>query len=332
MHYDELLEQALEKMEASGMDESWLNLGCETKSQNRLNREYMDRITFVTRLIEAAEADISTELFGVQLETPIISSVWARGRVLETLKHGSVAWYKSPPYLEHIASALGSVGSMMGVGAVELHELAGFVNHGCPMYHVVKPKPDEDLIFEHLKAAEKAGYVAVGMDITPSFGHKALNEDPSIDVNQRPKTKKQLASYVEATSLPFIVKGVLSVEDAVASKDVGASAIVVSNHGGECIDYSAPILKMLPEIREAVPDLKIIVDSGFRRGTDALKALCLGADAVAIVTPQVIGYAANGRHGVQAMMESLSAELQRTMSAVGIKDIASANADVLRML
>jgi isopentenyl diphosphate isomerase/L-lactate dehydrogenase-like FMN-dependent dehydrogenase len=332
MQYDELLARALERLSASGMDEGWLDLGCETRSQNRLNREHMDRLVFETRLVDAVRADVTTELFGVALRTPVIASAISRGRVLENLKHEAAAWYTSPPYLLHTARALADVGSMMGVGAVEIDELPVFMRQGVPLYHVVKPLPDEAAIFAHLQAAHEAGCVAVGMDITPSFGHKAWDEDPALDIETEPKTKAQLAKYVEATPLPFIVKGVLSVRDAEAARDVGAQAIVVSNHGGECIDYSLPVLQALPRIREAVPDLTIVVDSGFRRGSDVLKALCLGADAVAVATPLVIGYAAGGRFGVQAMLEAITEELRRTMSAVGFPHLASVDGSVLHQV
>jgi isopentenyl diphosphate isomerase/L-lactate dehydrogenase-like FMN-dependent dehydrogenase len=217
----------------------------------------------------------------------------------------------------------------MGVGIVEFSELEALSALAVPLYHIVKPYPDEALISEHILRAKEGGAVAVGMDITPSFGHKAWNEDPSADKGVAPKTARQLESYVAAADLPFIVKGVLSVRDATLARDVGAAAIVVSNHGGECIDYSRPILHALESIREAVPDLLVIVDSGFRRGTDVLKALCLGADAVAVATPLVVGYAAAGPLGVEAMHNAITSELRRTMSACGFSDLASIDSSVL---
>ena len=284
MQYNELLSRALARLEESGLGPDWLNLGCETKSQNRLNREFMDRLVFETRLIDAKRSDLKTELLGTTLSSPVIASTLSRGRVLENIKHPSIPWFMSPPYVQQMARAVGAVGGMFGVGAVEIDELGDLANQGAPLYHIVKPLPDEGKILSHLDAAVSVGCVAVGMDITPSFGHKAWDEDPSTDMDVEPKTVEQLTRYVEHTSLPFIVKGVLSVQDARKARDMGAAAIVVSNHGGECIDYSVPILQILPQIKDAVPELALIADSGFRRGTDVLKALCLGADAVAIAT------------------------------------------------
>ena len=249
--------------------------------------------------------------------------------MLENVKHPSVPWFETPPYLEEMAAALGQCQSLIGIGVVELHELSAIAQRGAPFYHIVKPLPDEGKIAAHLQAAVGTGAVAVGMDITPIFGHKAWNENPMNDTGVAPKTADQLGSYVQATSLPFILKGVLSVKDARIAEEIGAAAVVVSNHGGECIDYSRPVLHALRDIRAACPDLTIIVDSGFRRGTDVLKALCLGANAVGLTTPWVIGYAAAGGMGVEAMYRAIVAELQRTMSACGFPSVGAIDDEVM---
>ena len=111
-----------------------------------------------------------------------------------------------------------------------------------------------------------------------------------------------------------------------------ARAIAVSFHGGEAIDYAVPILKILPAIRQAVPDLTVLVDSGFRRGTDVLKALALGADGVGMATLLLIACAADGRAGVKAMVEMLTEELQRTMSLVGSPSVSAADDSMLHFV
>lgn len=329
MQYDELYSRAIETLTASGLSERWLDLGCETGSQNRLNRQSIDRFVLETQLIGATEATTHSELLGLKLDSPIIGSAISRGRVLENIKHASVPWFETPPYLEEMTVALGRCNSILGIGIVEPKELVAIANTGSPYYHIVKPYPDEDEIADHLRLAELHGAVAVGMDITPSFGHKAWDENPQYDKGVKPKTAEQLTSYVQMTKLPFIVKGVLSVKDAKTAEAVGAAAVVVSNHGGESIDYSRPVLHSLRDIREACPNLTIIVDSGFRRGSDVLKALCLGADAVAIATPLIVGFAASGAEGVEAMYRALVAELQRTMSSCGFGSVSDVNSSVL---
>ena len=119
-------------------------------------------------------------------------------------------------------------------------------------------------------------------------------------------------------------------QDALKARELGAQGIVVSMHGGEAIDYSVPVLEVLPEIRSAVPEMTIFCDSGFRRGTDVLKALTLGADAVGIVTLLVIAVAADGRDGVRTMIELLNEELQRTMSYVGFPNVRELDRSALR--
>jgi len=118
-----------------------------------------------------------------------------------------------------------------------------------------------------------------------------------------------------------VVKGVLSAKDARLSRDLGADALVVSTHGGETIDYAMPVLQALPDVRRECPDLPILVDSGFRRGADVLKALALGADGVGIATLLVVACAGGGRDGVRAMMEALYEELARTMSITGCRSV-----------
>ena len=329
MQYDEIYARAMKTLTESGLSERWLNLGCETGSQNRINREYMDGYVFSTSLIDSVHADTTTSLFGVPLSSPIIGSALSRGRVLENIKHDSTPWFETPPYIMQTSRALSRCGSMMGLGICEMGELQAVGEHGRPFYHIVKPYPDEELIASHILAAESNGAVAVGMDITPSFGHKAWDEDASLDTGVAPKSMKQLRSYVDMTSLPFIVKGVLGEQDAERAVEIGAAAIVISNHGGECIDYSRPVLHVLESVRKLSPDISIIVDSGFRRGSDVLKALCLGADAVAMATPFVVGYAASGELGVEAMYRAIQAELRRTMSVCGFATVRSIDSSMI---
>jgi isopentenyl diphosphate isomerase/L-lactate dehydrogenase-like FMN-dependent dehydrogenase len=147
-----------------------------------------------------------------------------------------------------------------------------------------------------------------------------------------PQSLEDLKKYREATSLPFIVKGVLSVQDAKISKEeIDADAIVVSTHGGEALDYAVPILKVLPEIREIVgKEMCILADSGFRRGTDVLKALALGADGVCFGSMIILAFVAYGRDGVANMLNVLYSELQRAMTLTGSKNISEIDPSIIR--
>ena len=126
-----------------------------------------------------------------------------------------------------------------------------------------------------------------------------------------------------------MIKGVLSAHDARLARDLGADGLIVSSHGGETIDYAMPVLQALPIVRRECPDLPILVDSGFRRGADVLKALALGANGVGIATLLVIACAGGGRDAVRAMMEALQEELSRTMSITGSRSVDAIDASVL---
>jgi isopentenyl diphosphate isomerase/L-lactate dehydrogenase-like FMN-dependent dehydrogenase len=196
----------------------------------------------------------------------------------------------------------------------------------------VKPLQNNDEILHRIEHAERQGAVAVGMDIDAMYLEKAFDEKPGPPY-LAPKSLDEVKEFRAATKLPFVIKGVLSVQDARLSRDeVGAECIVVSNHGGEAIDYSVPILKVLPHIREAVPDMTILVDSGFKRGTDVLKALALGADGVCIGNWLLLAFIVNTAQGVADMIRALTEELQRDMSIAGCKSIGEIDASIIRPL
>jgi L-lactate dehydrogenase (cytochrome) len=117
---------------------------------------------------------------------------------------------------------------------------------------------------------------------------------------------------------PVVVKGVLTAEGARRAVDHGAAAVVVSNHGGRQLDGSPASLRVLPEIYEAVGEqTEILMDGGIRRGSDIVKALCLGARAVLIGRAYAYGLAAYGKAGVQRALEILHDDLQRTLTLLG---------------
>jgi isopentenyl diphosphate isomerase/L-lactate dehydrogenase-like FMN-dependent dehydrogenase len=126
----------------------------------------------------------------------------------------------------------------------------------------------------------------------------------------------------------LIVKGILHPADAVTAADCGADGIFVSNHAGNVLDAGVPAITMLPHIVAAAGGrLTIIVDSGFRRGSDVLKAMALGADAVGIGRASLYGAAAAGEAGVRRAIAIFEAEIRRTMGNVGVRDLASLTRD-----
>ena len=321
MGYREIYDRGLERIRSIGM-EPYLDLGAETRSQNRLNREHMDSFVFEMRVLDSQEADTSTTLFGARLRAPIVAAAICESRILKQL----APW--DPPYLEQIAAGLADSGSMMSTGMVSLDELGRIVDQGAPVLHVVKPFKDDEVVLRHLERAAELGCVAVGMDVDVFFLEKAWDEVPGPDVLGH-KTLDDMRRFRAATKLPFVIKGVLSAHDARQARELGAAGLIVSSHGGETIDFAMPVLQALPAVRRECPDLPILVDSGFRRGTDVLKALALGANVVGMATQLVVACAGGGRDGVRAMMDALQAELARTMSITGCRSVDAVDASIL---
>lgn len=136
-------------------------------------------------------------------------------------------------------------------------------------------------------------------------------------------TRSDVEFIGKITGLPVIVKGVTRAEDAVAAVKAGAAAIQVSNHGGRALDGTPAAITVLPEIAQALQgDVPIIMDSGIRRGTDIVKALALGANAVAIGRPLMYGLTVGGAGGVNSVIEFMQRELVNTVLHSGVDSTA----------
>ncbi|MFP6616827.1 MAG: alpha-hydroxy acid oxidase [Candidatus Hydrogenedentota bacterium] len=129
---------------------------------------------------------------------------------------------------------------------------------------------------------------------------------------------------------PFVIKGITRPQDAIRAAEIGATGIVVSNHGGRQLDRLPSSIELLPGIVDVVGDrLEVFVDSGFRRGTDIITALALGAKAVAIGRPYLYGLAAGGEAGVSRVVQLLKSEIVRDMTMMGLTSIDQINRDAL---
>ena len=135
----------------------------------------------------------------------------------------------------------------------------------------------------------------------------------------------------EATSLPLILKGVMSTADALRAVDSGVQGIYVSNHGGRAVDHELSPIEVLAEIVEAVDGrAEVIIDSGFTRGAEVCKALALGARAVAIGRLQCWALAIGGTAGVEKVLEILRQEMLLTMANLGCRNVDDLTADMVR--
>lgn len=328
--FGDIRERGLARLRELGCEDD-LDLGTETRSSNRLNRRYLDTLTFEMRLLAAAEATTRSELFGVELAAPIIGAPLGFGRVLGRLAaHGP---QYGTGYLEPIAEGLGAAGSLMGVGVAPAEQLQSVLDVGTPTYVIVKPYRERQRIVDKIADAERRGAVAVGIDIDSMFGVRTRYE-PVGETYNAPLRAQELEELRATTRLPFIVKGILSVRDAAAAAAAGASALVVCHHGGEIIDYAVPPLKVLPAIATELEgaDVRLLAGSGLHTGSDILKALALGADAVMLGTPLMLGLAADGAHGVEGLMRALQQELARNLSILGASTPADLEPDVLHVV
>lgn len=140
-------------------------------------------------------------------------------------------------------------------------------------------------------------------------------------------TWEDVAELAKQWSGPFVIKGLQSPDDARRAVDVGASAVWISNHGGRQLDGSVAPIDCITPVRDAVGDaVEIIADSGFRRGTQVLKALALGANACAIGRPYLYGLAAAGQKGVERVLQLFRDELMRDMALLGRDSIEQVTA------
>ena len=121
----------------------------------------------------------------------------------------------------------------------------------------------------------------------------------------------------------LVIKGILSVEEAATAAEIGVDGIVLSNHGGRQLDYSVSPMELIADIREKVGDrLTILVDSGFRRGSDILKARLLGADAVLLGRTTLYGLGAGGQEGAEHALNIIREEMDRTLGLLGCNDLS----------
>jgi 4-hydroxymandelate oxidase len=143
-------------------------------------------------------------------------------------------------------------------------------------------------------------------------------------------TWKDLEWLVAKSRLPVMAKGIVRGDDARRAIDAGIRVVVVSNHGGRQLDYSVASLDALPEVADAVAgEVPVLLDGGVRRGTDVLKALCLGARSVMIGRPYLWALAVDGEAGVSKVLDLLRHEIAVSMSLLGVKSLAELNPDLL---
>lgn len=176
-----------------------------------------------------------------------------------------------------------------------------------------------ETIREKMELVHESGAFAVAMDIDAAGLPFLKNLDPPAGS----KTVSELRDIIRMAGTPFIVKGIMTVKGALKAKEAGASAIIVSNHGGRVLDQCPATAEVLESIVKALEGsgMKILVDGGIRSGTDVFKALALGADGVVIARPFVTAVYGGEADGVRAYIDKISTELEDTMKMCGVSSL-----------
>lgn len=285
---------------------------------NQITRNYFDQMLLETRYIDADLADVTTEFLGEKFDTPIMTA--ALSHLNGTCENG----------MKKFAQGAKDANAVCFMGMGEDVELEDMVSTGARVVKIIKPHLDDAEVFRKIEHAKKNHALAVGMDIDHAFNGNG-GYDVVVGLPMKPKTLSQMRSFVEASDLPFVVKGVLSVSDAKKAVEIGAKAIIVSHHHG-IMPYSVPPLMVLPKIKEAVGDqLTILVDCGIESGMDAFKALALGADGVC-VGRDLMNHLKEGSDAVAARIREMTGELKAIMSRTGAKSIKDIDPTVIHFL
>lgn len=322
--------------------------GAEDEVSLRRNREAFGRWALRPRvLVDVSRRETATTVLGQRVTMPVLVAPTAFHRLVH--EEGEVATARG-------AMAEGSLFVLSTLATRSLEEVAavGEAPRWFQLYVYRHREVTETLV----QRAEAAGYGALVVTVdTPLGGRRERDERNAFTLPEGvtlghfrevelatlpdvPEGTSGLAAYWSAmldptltwdavdwlrdrTDLPLVLKGIMTGEDAARAVDRGVEGIVVSNHGGRQMDHSLGTLDVLPEVVEAVGGrAEVYVDGGVRRGTDALKALALGARAVLVGRPVLWGLALDGAEGVQGVLERLRMELDLALALGGCPRVA----------
>ena len=284
------------------------------------NSKSLEKVKVNMRVIhDVSNPDTSIETFGKKMSAPIFAAPVTG----TTLNMGGKI--NERDYIEPVVAGCANSGiyAMVGDTAVDaflMENLDVVKKYNGAGIVFIKPWDNENII-KKIRLAEEAGAFAVGVDIDAcGLVTLSLHGKPVL-----PKNVKQIKELVKSTKLPFILKGIMTVEDALMAVEAGVDAIVVSNHGGRVLDCTPGACEVLPKIADAVKGkVTILADGGVRTGLDVLKMIGLGADAVLIGRPFVTASFGGATDGVETYVNKLQSELSSSMILTGcqtIKDI-----------
>ena len=314
----------------------------------RWNREGYDHIRLNPRVLnDVSRIDTSVTVFGVKLSHPILVAPTAYHRLVHA--EGEIA----------TARGAGAAAAMMGISSFATTSIEDIAKAGPgPLFFQLYIQPDRGLTREMVDRAHDAGCKAICVTVdTPTIGARnrearagfALPEgldrpnlrpragrSPAATTSHRPPegsiysaildatlTWKDIAWIKSISKVPVWVKGVLNPEDAMRAAAEGVDGVMVSNHGARNLDTVPATIDALPRIAAKVAGrVPLIVDGGVRRGTDIIKAIALGAQAVMIGRPILFGLTVDGADGVRKVIDILRLELEMAMALSGRRSLA----------
>lgn len=288
--------------------------------------KWQDICVNMDTICENGKADTSFEIFGRTYKAPIFAAPIGAMKLHYGDKYDDLEYNNIlvPACADAGIAAFTGDGVNAAVTRGATEAIRAKDGKGIP---TVKPW-DVNTLQEKLELIKASGSFAVAMDIDAAGLPFLKNLTPPAGS----KTTEELAEIVKAAGVPFILKGIMTVKGALKAKEAGASAIVVSNHGGRVLDQCPATAEVLEEIVQAVgKDMKIFVDGGLRSGVDIFKALALGADAVLIGRPYVTAVYGGGAEGVATYTEKLTTELADTMTMCGAHNLSEISREMVRV-
>lgn len=315
--------------------------GSDDEITLRASRTAFEHIWLRPRvLVDVSTIGMHTTLLGTPVSMPIVVAPMA----LHCLAHpeGECA----------TAQGAGMARTLMVAGTTATRSLEEIAQAASgPLWFQLYVYPSLEVAEKLVHRAEAAGYRAIVLTVDlPVLGNREKDRRNNVTIPPPPYqeanfigiekmgqewvtlTWESLSWLRSITSLPILLKGILTAEDALLAVEHGINGIVVSNHGGRQLDTAIPSIEALPEIVEAVAGrCEVYVDGGIRRGTDILKALALGARAVLVGRPVLWGLAVNGAEGVFHVLEILRKELELAMALAGRPTLESIDRTLLRI-
>ena len=278
-----------------------------------INRRYLDHLLVESRIVGAVRPKTDCSLFGHIFSTPVTTGA---------LSH-------LQPGMDVFAEGAKRADALCFTGMGPCDELEKVLQTGAKVAKIIKPYADPEEIYSRIACAEQYGAVAVGMDVEHSVNVQDDRDSVVVGYRMKLPTLDELKAYIRTAKLPFVIKGALSVKDALTCAEIGCAGIILSHHNG-LMRWAVPPAMLLQDIRKAVGDsLTVIVDGGIADGFDAFKALALGADAVSVGRPLMEPLKEKGADGVSETIRQFTDELRAMMLRTGSPDLKHIDPSVI---